>query len=115
MRYRAVPAELERTPEVQLVHAGNLKNLERLRDRARDRVNIMRRIAGLAEFNLETVNAAFTSERLREIELMLIYNTAQNAGEQERALLLDLTRKHFPHLSEVELREAVGPGLDDAE
>jgi len=109
MRYRAVPEGLERTPVVQLAHADNLKNLERLRDRARDRVNIMRRITALAEQNLEPVNAAFSPERLREIELMLIASTARGGGEQERRLLLNLAREHFPHLTEEELRAAIEP------
>lgn len=109
MRYQPVPAGLERTPEVQLAHAANLKNLERLRDRAQDRSNIMQRIAVLAELNLATVNANFSPEELREIELMLLENTAQATRKEERAFLLHLAREHFPELSEEELTAAIDP------
>jgi hypothetical protein len=107
MEYRPVPEDLEDLPEAQLAHADNLKNLERLRDRGKDRVNILRRIAELAEQNLVTVNAAFSAQRLREIELMLIANTARTFDEQEKTFLLDLIREHFPDLTEAEVREAM--------
>ncbi len=105
--YKAVPANVEQTSEIQMAHQNNLLNLKRLRDRAEDRVKIMGRVASLSEENLKLVNAEFSLQQLREVELLLIKKRGASATEQEKQFYLNILGQYFPNLTKEEIKEAL--------
>ena len=107
LTYKAVPANLERTAEVQLVHANNLLNLERLRNRAVDRVGIMDRIAELSAQNLVRVNNEFSPKELKEIELLLISKRDIPDNEQEKQFYFRALKEYFPHFTDEEIKKVL--------
>jgi len=106
-RYRAIPADAERTTQIQLEHQNNLLNLKRMRNRTQDRVNIMKRVVSLATENLDTINATFSMQKRKEIELLLIERRLASISDQEKAFFMKVLQQYFPHLSEEEIRGAM--------
>lgn len=107
LNYKAVPPNLERTSEVQLVHANNLLNLKRLKNRAIDRVGIMDRIAELSTQNLVRVNEEFSDQERKEIELLLISKRDIPDNEQEKQFYFRALKKYFPHFTDEEIKEVL--------
>jgi hypothetical protein len=107
LNYKAVPPNLERTPEVQLIHANNLLNLERLKNRAIDRVGIMDRISELSTQNLIRVNEEFSDQKRKEIELLLISKRDLPDNEQEKQFYFRVLKRAFPDLSDEEIKEVL--------
>ena len=108
LNYNAVPSDVERTPEIQLVHQNNLLNLKRLKSRAEDRVGIMQRVAQLSEESLALINKEFSDKELNEIELRLINKAVVSESEQEKKYYLNVLKRYFPKLSEEEIKGALG-------
>ncbi len=104
LNYKDVPSNLERTSEVQLVHASNLLNLKRLKARATDRVAIMDRIAELSALNLERVNDEFSDKERKEIELLLISKRDIPDNEQEKQFYFRALKNYFPHFTDEEIK-----------
>ena len=107
LNYKAIPPNLERTPEVQIIHANNLLNLKRLKNRAIDRVRIMDRIAELSAQNLISVNDQFSDKKRKEIELLLISKRDLPENEQEKQFYLRVLKQAFPHLTDDEIKKVL--------
>lgn len=97
---------------LHMARMNNHLNLQRLRDRSRDRVEIMQRIVAVSESNLEDINATFTPQQLEDIELMLIGRVLALSEPKGRDALLGFLKQGFPHLTEARMRAALDDELE---
>lgn len=107
MEYRAIPSGTDESAEILLAQKSNMLNFTRFTGRTRDRAVIMNRIADYSSEMLPDINAEFSDEERKEIELSLIRNNIEAASEEEAAGMASEVQKIFPNLSKEDIQNAI--------
>lgn len=107
MDYRAVPGDALDDPGVRMAHQTNFLRFRLLNERARDRADIMDRIAERSAQLLPEIDRGFSARELKAIELQIIRERIEAVPEDAREYYLGLIGEYFPDLTQEEIRDAV--------
>lgn len=106
MSYRPIPEGAGDDPEIRLARSANFQGFVLMNDRARDRAEIMMRVAQLSAEVVAEVNRRFTPGELREVELQLLRARLADLPVERRAFYFDMLDEAFPNLSRSDIEDA---------